>query len=137
VLRELRKMGKTLVVSSHILPELEGFCTRIVVMREGRVVFEGSPETGALRVGAGRRVFIRATGGSGDLKALLASDAAAEAVAEVEEGLLVALKDPSGDPGFVARRAVEAGWSIQELRIDRPGLQELFLNLTSPPGDGP
>ena len=45
LLKELRKMGKTILISSHILPELADFCNKIAIIEQGKLVVSGDVET--------------------------------------------------------------------------------------------
>src|SRR5206468_6935753 len=58
LLRELRSMGKTILISSHILPELEELCTSVVIIDRGQVLAQGrvSDIERRLRFGAVLRV---------------------------------------------------------------------------------
>lgn len=136
VLRELRRMGKTIVISSHILPELEDLCTRIVVLHKGQLRFSGPLSEGASRIKAQRRIFIRVAGTSTTLEEALRAEAGVGQVVAKDGGLELTLKEYLPDIGFVARRAVELGLSVTELREELPGLEEIFMQLTRE-GPGP
>ena len=130
VLQELKRMGKTIVISSHILPELEDLCNRIVVLKEGRLAFGGSLADAAARFRSRRRISVRVEGDQAKLREALAAEAGVLEVAESNGGLVIALKEGQRDYGFVARRAVELGLSLAELREEAPGLDEIFMHLT-------
>jgi len=130
VLRELRRMGKTIIISSHILPELEGLCNRIVVLHQGRLAFAGGLAEGAARFRARRRVAVLVKEDPRKLREALEADPGVEAVGAADGWIVVTLKDGGDDHGFVARRAVELGLSVMGLREETPGLEEIFMQLT-------
>jgi ABC-2 type transport system ATP-binding protein len=134
VLKELRKMGKTILISSHILMELEDLCNKIVVLQRGRVVFAGAVAHVAGRLRPLKRVSVRVSGDGARLKAALASEPDVEDVAERDGWLTIRLKGGREDYGFVARRAVAEGLDVLSLREEEAGLEEIFMRLT---GDGP
>ena len=59
----LAELGKTVVISSHILPELEEMCTHVAIMEAGRLLAAGPPAEIRRRVSAGRTVVVRLAGG--------------------------------------------------------------------------
>ena len=59
LLRELKRMGKTIMISSHILSELEEICDQIGIIENGRLVFNGSMEEIRHRLGLGNKVKVR------------------------------------------------------------------------------
>jgi len=130
VLRELKRMGKTVVISSHILPELEDLCNRIVIMKEGKLAFAGSLGEATARFRAKARIMVRVEGNPEKLLAALAAEPGVAAVAPQDGELVVTLKDGQRDFGFVARRAVELGLTLTGLREEAPGLEEIFMQLT-------
>jgi ABC-2 type transport system ATP-binding protein len=60
----LREMGKTIIVSSHILPELQEMCTHVAIMEAGRLLASGSPHDILTDLGDGRRVQVRFSDGT-------------------------------------------------------------------------
>jgi ABC-2 type transport system ATP-binding protein len=130
VLRELRKMGKTIVISSHILPELENLCTRILILKEGTVAYSGGLSEAVARFRTRRRFELRVLGDSAKLlEALAAEPGVAEAVGT--DGLIrITLREETQDVGFITRRAVEFGLNVTGLREELPGLEEIFLQIT-------
>ena len=59
LLRELKKMGKTIMISSHILSELEEICDRVGIIEHGRMVFSGSMEEIISRLGIQNKVRVK------------------------------------------------------------------------------
>jgi ABC-2 type transport system ATP-binding protein len=135
-IRELiRQLGRerTLLLSTHILPEVELLCNRVVIIDRGKIVAEGTPEN--LRESSmgspGVRVALK--GGP---------DGAAEAFSQVPgvtgvraagDGAWVLECERGADPREeVFRAAVERGWVILELGRERGAtLEDIFVRLTT------
>jgi ABC-2 type transport system ATP-binding protein len=121
-LRAFADRGGTVLLSSHLLREVEAVADRIVVIGAGRIVAQGTKDE--LLPSAG--TLVRA----GDREALAAALARAGLPSAPGEGgaLLV-----DGTPEDVGRAAADAGVALVELRrADGAGLEELFLRLTGP-----
>ncbi len=133
ILRELRNLEKTILISSHILGELNELCTSNGILEQGQMVFSGTLEAALARVrGASLEVRV----GGGDVRRLLALallerlDAVADVADEFEDDLLrVSLAEGAG-PGEVSRALVEAGYELLILRPREIDLEDAFLTLT-------
>jgi ABC-2 type transport system ATP-binding protein len=91
LLQELRAMGKTIVISSHILAELEDMCTDVAIVAGGKVVASGATKQLAANSGLQRRVVVRTAGGESFERAVASDDAAHQLLRSliVDEGLEV------------------------------------------------
>ena len=132
LIAELGRMGKTVVVSSHVLTELEGICSDIVVMDEGRVVAQGPMSSVRASLASDR--FIRMRLVDQDVEralALLEEDPRVSGLA-VESGRIgFSLADAGEDASTdLLSRLVTAGVRVSEWRIEEIGLEELFLRIT-------
>lgn len=130
VLRELRKMGKTIVISSHILPELEDLCTKLVILQKGKLVFGGPLSEAAARFRPRRKIEVLVEGDGARLREALAAEPGVAEVGGLEGLVEVTLKEGQREFGFVTRKAVELGLSVTGLREEVPGLEEVFMQLT-------
>tara|TARA_R110000868_G_scaffold10900_10_gene52758 strand:- start:1328 stop:2260 length:933 start_codon:yes stop_codon:yes gene_type:complete len=120
----LRDAGMTLLVSSHILAELEGYCTDMLIMREGRII-DSRKLAGELT--DARRLRIDLAAPSGDLLGLLEKT---DGVAQPSVGDEVATLLFSGDmvaQQALLRRLVDAGIPVAALREDRIALQDAYI----------
>jgi ABC-2 type transport system ATP-binding protein len=134
-IRELiRELGRerTLLLSTHILPEVELLCSRVVIIDGGRIIAQGTPES--LRESWIGNPRVRVT-----LKE--APDDVADIFGRINA---VTAVRPTGGGGFVVdvlsgndvreeifRTAVERGWVLLELAMERATLEDLFVRLTT------
>ena len=133
-IRELiRELGRerTLLLSTHILPEVELLCSRVMIIDRGRIVAEGTPES--LRESWVGNPGLRVT-----LKG--APPEAAEALGRIDgvlgvrslgDGLVVEHLAGTDVREEVFRAVVERGWVLLELARERATLEDVFVRLTT------
>jgi len=123
----IARLGKerTVILSTHILPEVESVCSRVVILDRGRVIAEGRP---ADLVDAERDLQLSARG---DKEAIVAALRAIDGVVEivVQDGDAYRIKT-SRDVREAIARAVVATGELRELRPAALGLERLFAQLT-------
>jgi ABC-2 type transport system ATP-binding protein len=137
LLRELRALGKTILISSHILPELEELCTSLAIIDHGRVLARGSIAEIEARLRVGAVLRVRVLGDDAEVEAArahLAADPAVAAVAIVGEGLLEIgfTGDDEAAAGLLGG-AVAAGVRVVSFARAASDLEELFLQVTGTP----
>ena len=126
----------TIVLSTHILPEVSQTCERVVIINKGRVVAVDSVANLTARAGTSAIVHVQVDAAGQDARATLG---ALPGVARVEltgsEGSATALEVHSEDGRDVRREIASAvvgrGWGLLELRQVRMSLEDVFLNLTT------
>jgi len=136
LIRELRRMGKTILISSHIVPELEELCTWIGVIDRGRVVEVGPKADVLRRATAGQRLRIALAGAGDDrLAAAAARVGTWTGVLDVEvvDGCLEAAIGPDLAAHRLLRDLVEAGFDVAEFTPLAGSLSDLFMRLTGDP----
>ena len=127
-MRSLGKGDRTLILSSHLMGEVEQVSDRVGVIRDGSLVAEGTVEE--LRGRAGLRV--RAEPLSEAVR-LVGSLAGVEAVASTD-GLLDVTVD-TAQAAAINRALVEAGIAVSELYAQKASLEDVFLELTANGGE--
>jgi len=131
LIKELKQGGRTVLLSSHLLNEVELTCDRVGVIAKGKLVAEGTVDELRARSG-GIALLVRATP-LDQARRLLESLLKPEQV-RVEAGAFVLSVDPS-QAASINRRLVSDGIDVSELRISEQSLEDLFLQLTeNPPG---
>jgi ABC-2 type transport system ATP-binding protein len=123
---QLGAEGRTVVLSSHDMEEVEDLCSRVAVIGGGRVLAEGTPA----QLRGQPRLWLRAE--PADQAAAVAATLAGVARAELAGGLLgLDVRDPGpARAAAVNRQLIGAGLAVSEVRTARRPLREVLLELT-------
>ncbi len=132
----IRELGRerTLLLSTHILPEVDLLCQRVLIIDRGRIVAEGTPE--ALRERWRGNTVLKVTLKDDPAGAREALEGVAGVVSvrphATAAGSYVLESDRSADPREgVFRTAVDRGWVLLELSEQKASLEDIFVRLTS------
>lgn len=127
LLQTIAKDGRTVLVSSHLLSEVEQMCTHLVVIRSGKLVFQG--QVSDLLDAQNVEVTARPEDPA-DLMALgILADQLGKRATVVNGQVTIAASDDDFSGQF-NRAAMERGITLVHLSADRPRLEEAFLALT-------
>ena len=133
LIKDLRTGGRTVLLSSHLLNEVELTCDRVGVIAKGSLVAEGTVEELRARNG-GRSLVVRASP-LDQARRLLESVLKPEQV-QLQEGVFTLAVDPS-QAAAINRRLVADGLDVSELRVSEQSLEDVFLQLTETPAPQP
>jgi len=137
--RELIKQlagDHTIILSTHILPEVSQTCQRVVIINRGRVVAVDSPANLTRRLGGSQTMYVQMDGAGDAAQATLGKLPGITRVTEVDrqDGIVGYEVDSEAGRDLrreIARAVVGAGWGLLELRPVRMSLEEIFLQLTT------
>ncbi len=136
LLRELRSLGKTILISSHILPELEELCTSVAIVDRGQVLAQGrvADIERRLRFGAVLRVRLLLEGEALEAaRATFAADPEVASAALLDDGTIeLGFRGDDAASARLLSECVTAGMPIVSFARAASDLEELFLQVTSP-----
>ena len=125
----------TVILSTHILPEVSMVCDRVLIIHEGRIVVMDTAERLSARLGGVSRVVMDVRGPREQIQ---------QALSKVDGVTEVSLSDAGGRQQFVvecapsrdirvelARAVADQDWGLVELRAMGLSLEEIFLRLTT------
>jgi ABC-2 type transport system ATP-binding protein len=133
LIKELRNMGKTVMVSSHILPELADICNKIGIIERGQLLFDGDVES-AIRQVRQHVVYFVAVANEmnpaakdhleGHIDVLSVED-------KPDQGYLrVTLNDGVTDGSFIAEVLMKNGLRLKMLKEEEIDLEDVFMGIT-------
>jgi ABC-2 type transport system ATP-binding protein len=130
LLKELHRMGKTILISSHILPELADLCTSIGIIEQGELVYQGSVAEALRRARVGTIVHIATPDDQERARQLLSKLPGVEK-AELRDGhVVLSLAADGADFSFIARAMLKNDLRIREIKQEEVNLETAFMRLT-------
>ncbi len=130
ILQELQRLGKTIIISSHILSELQTLCNRVAIIEKGKLIYSGPVQGVRQQMSTGLIYWVLPEGDPAAAIAVLKTlPVVAEAVA-VDGQVRVTFANPDVQPSILAETLVRGGVKFTGLWEDELGLEEVFLRVT-------
>ena len=124
----------TIILSTHILPEVSQTCNRIVIINKGRVVAVDTPDNLTARLRGSETLYVQVDAMGADAEGMLSSIPGVTRVSNSDKHDSIAGYEVDSESGRDVRRelasaVVGRGWGLLELRPMRMGLEEIFLKV--------
>jgi len=146
-IRETRKLIKdlggdhTIMLSTHILPEVEAVCDRAIIISRGKIVAQGTPDELRSSRRLQARVLVECKGPAIDVENVLGRVSGVSKVeilnginGSVDKNYTVAAVRPTDGRDVreeVARTVIQQGWPLREIRLEHASLEEFFVQVTA------
>lgn len=127
---------KTVIFSTHILPEVSATCSRVIIINEGKIAAEGSPQDLSKKIKSRNILYVKIKGPReevlGQLRQMENVESAKEADRESNDiiGYEIAAKGEADLREYLFMAIARSGWSVLESRVKEASLEEVFRELT-------
>lgn len=130
LLKELRRMGKTIIISSHILHELAELCTTVGIIEQGQLLFHGSIQDIIRRVKTGTRLQLRVVEQQDLAALLLQRTKGIKSVEQTDGRLVIEFEKQTHDFSPIAKLLLDNNFRLQEIKEEEVNLETAFMRLT-------
>ncbi len=125
----------TVLLSSHILPEVEATCKRTIIIAGGNIVAAGSPDELKTRIREGSKLIAELTGDSKEITRAVGDLGGVNSVTCASDNgwhrLTIETKKNADPREEIFKLAKEKKWSMRELRLEASTLEEYFVRITA------
>jgi ABC-2 type transport system ATP-binding protein len=126
----------TIILSTHILPEVSQTCQRVVIINKGRVVAVDTPDNLTARLRGAETMYVQVDAPGEDVAAVLSRIPGVTRVGPADQRHDSGAFEVESERGRdvrrdIARGIVTSGWGLLELRPMRMSLEEIFLQVTT------
>lgn len=123
----------TVILSTHILPEVSMTCSQLVIINNGRIAGEGTPESLMAQLKEGEVLRAHIDGPADQINGILQGlEGVLDVSSESGEGIYIVTSTPGQDVrDALTKQVVDGGFSLRELRPLDMTLEDIFLSLTS------
>ena len=130
LLRELKRMNKTIMISSHILSELEEICNQVGIIESGKLVFSGTMDEIRHRMGIQSRIKVRVADQPQLAVELLIALPQIQDASLAGDYIAVTFNEGADGDGVIARTLVQGNVDVISLEPEQLKLDDAFLQLT-------
>ena len=131
LITELGRMGKTIIVSSHILPELSDFCNKIGIMERGKLLVSGDVQSIVKQLQPTRRIAIRTVGAANGLRAAVEASANVAHVSAEGDTLRLEFHGDLEEQVALLRDLMAGGHPICSFTETGMDLEDVFMRVTT------
>ena len=128
----IKKLGtdRTVILSTHILPEVMMTCSKVVIINKGRIALETSLSELNKKLDGDNEIHVTLARSSSDVKTVLGSMPSVEKVQDLGSGeYIVKSKDKSNIGDELAKVILANNWGLKELKTKSNTLEDVFLNV--------
>lgn len=135
LIKELGK-DKTVILSTHILPEVSATCSRVIIINEGKIAAEGTPKELSEKLKGKNIVYAKIKGPKDEVLAELGDMENVESAKQTDKesddifGYEIAAKGDADIREYLFLAVARRGWSVLESRVKEISLEEVFRELT-------
>ena len=130
ILQELQRMNKTIIISSHILSELQTLCNRVAIIEKGKLIYSGPVQGVRDQMSAGVIYWVKVASDTDQAIQMLKSRPEVAEISRVDGQMKVTLANHDTDPSFLADTLIRGGAKLTGLWEDELGLEEVFMRVT-------
>jgi ABC-2 type transport system ATP-binding protein len=133
LIKELRGMNKTIMVSSHILPELADICNKIGIIERGKLIFNGTVEAAVKQVRQTHVFHVSVGKDQNELAARKLETYPEIGSVDLPNGgdlVKVTLKDDLTDGSFIPERLIRDGFKLRSFKEEEVNLEDVFMRIT-------
>lgn len=141
-IRETRKLIKdlggehTIMLSTHILPEVEAVCDRAIVIAGGKIVAQGTPDELRSSRRMQARVLVECGGPGAEVRTAISKVpgvGAVDVLSDADRFVTLAVRPSDGQDvrETVAKTIIDRGWPLREIRLEHATLEEFFIQVTA------
>lgn len=130
ILKELREQGKTVIISSHILPELAEICTDIGIIEQGKILLEGNMDDILSRIITSNPLIISVFSHKDKAMAILKSHPDVETITIREEDIIVGFTGDRQDEANLLQQLVDSDVLVYGFVRERGNLESVFMQIT-------
>jgi ABC-2 type transport system ATP-binding protein len=128
--------GRTIILSTHMLPEVNMMCTRVVIIHRGKIALEESLDRITEDLHGSKILLLKISRSDSYVKERILCLPHVSDVSEISHGEFRITSEGSHDIGdLIAKTVVEYGWGLLELRPFTQSLEEIFLKVISAEGE--
>ncbi|MFL1995093.1 ABC transporter ATP-binding protein [Lysinibacillus irui] len=132
ILRNLKSMGKTILISSHILPELAEMCDEIGVIDNGKLIAHGNVAAIQAQLQGEKRIVLKITDRLEEVRAFLEEDPHVSSINVIDNGLEIAFnyRGTNAEQIALLKKAMLADLPIYALNEEEKDLEDVFMAIT-------
>lgn len=131
ILKELREQKKTILISSHILPELSEVCTDIGIVDQGRVVLEGAMDHILNQINISSPLVISIKGSQDGAIGILRDHPNVETITIQQEDIMVTFNGDRQEEIMLLQQLVDAGVMVYGFMREKGSLESVFMEITN------
>lgn len=135
ILKNLSSMGKTIIISSHILPELAEMCTSIGIIDHGKMVIKGTVDDIMSRMSASNPLIIKFASGKQEAIQLLKENPDVKNISIQEDSVAIGFSGGREEEARLLGQMVSRGVGICHFGREEGSLESLFMQITKEDGD--